>query len=87
MSSDDLSILETRETIFYGDHDGNLCQWITLTIESRLDVAVQATVLIAAEDDEVTTPVTIMPGDTRVSRLCTRSLAWLIMPSTRLLCD
>ena len=63
MSSDDLSILETRETVFYGDHDGKLCQWIGLDHREQTGCRCPATVLIAGGGDEAATRVTgSMPG-------------------------
>lgn len=62
MAGDSLSILESKETIFFGEHEGALCQWIILTVESWLPVTTQVTAMITAGDEEASTTLDIAPG-------------------------
>jgi alpha-mannosidase len=58
----EIAILETRETIFYGHHDGRLCQWIAATIGNRSGRWLRGTVTVEAGGQEVATQLEIAPG-------------------------
>lgn len=62
MSNNDISILQTRETIFFSHAGGKLRQWIMATIENRLEQSLQGAVVIKAGGEEVITALVIEPG-------------------------
>ncbi len=57
-----IAILQTRETIFFGDEGGKLRQWIMATIENRSNQSMQAVAAIKAGGEEVITEFLIEPG-------------------------
>ncbi len=60
--SEPIAIVETRETLFFSHEAGRLCQWIMVTIESRLEQSTPGSVTITAGGEEVTTALEVMPG-------------------------
>jgi hypothetical protein len=57
-----IAIVGTRETFFFSHEAGTLCQWIMVTIESRLAAPARGTLAIAAGGEEVVTALEVAPG-------------------------
>ena len=58
----EISIVETKETIFFSHERGALCQWILVTIENHFGQALAGTVAIEAGSEEVVTQLEVLPG-------------------------
>ncbi len=57
-----ITILQTRETIFFSYEDGKLRQWIMATIKNRSNQSMQAVAVIKAGGEEVITELLIEQG-------------------------
>lgn len=57
-----VTVVKTKETIYFSHWAGKLCQWIGVTIENRLERPEQGTVSIVAGGEEAITPLEIAPG-------------------------
>ena len=62
MSENRVSIIETRETIYFSYVDGQLRQWIVVTGESRLNGPVSTLATIEAGDSVAETRLELTPG-------------------------
>ena len=57
-----VAIVATRETMFFGHHDGALRQWIMMSVESRLSTSWQGVVTIEAGGEQVRASLQVEPG-------------------------
>jgi alpha-mannosidase len=62
LSGIEITIVETKETIFFKRKGDALRQWIIVTVESRSARPVKGTVAIDAGGEEVVTQLDILPG-------------------------
>ncbi|MGQ9683878.1 MAG: glycoside hydrolase family 38 C-terminal domain-containing protein [Anaerolineae bacterium] len=62
MPESPLSIVETRETLFFSHEAGSLRQWILVTVANSLGEALPAQLTIAAGGQEVVTELQLRPG-------------------------
>lgn len=60
--SEEISLVKSQETIFFGNHEGELRQWISVDIESKSEKQAEGTVTLTAGGEHVTTRVTLRPG-------------------------
>jgi len=57
-----MAVIATQEMMFFGQHTGRLCQWITVTIDNGGEQAIGGEVTVEAAADRVTTTLEIAPG-------------------------
>jgi alpha-mannosidase len=63
MAEQKLVIIDTQETIFFGEDDqGQLCQWINVTIDNPTNQPVQGVLVVEAGGKEIMTDLEITPG-------------------------
>jgi alpha-mannosidase len=57
-----VDVVESRETIFFGQHRGRLCQWILVTLENRSGGPMPGAVMIEAGGEQVRTDLELALG-------------------------
>lgn len=62
MTDKPIAIVEAHETLFFGQHDGKLCQWLGVTVENRSGATLGGTVTVSAAGQETTTRLALEPG-------------------------